>query len=499
MYDNSSTSSLSTPVTNPHDHIAKDNELDEIELRRKRRRLLLESLQENTSDSSSVNSSNSKPTETASRNENSPNKSISSSPVSQNAPSSIKTILRNNNATPTETHAKKDEDESDSDDMFADSPVEKPDISDQNTKSKVGKKLDSNLLDNWNDAEGYYRIIPGELLDGKYLVTSTLGKGMFASVVRATDTSIQPTDGDNEALVAIKIIRNNETMFKAGLKELSTIQKLHELDPSNKQHVVKLIGSFDHKDHLCIVFENLNSNLRDLLKKFGREVGLNIQAIKSYARQLLLGLSLLKDAKIIHADLKPDNILVNGKHNVVKIADLGSACDITENNEITPYLVSRFYRAPELILGLEYSFGIDMWAIACTLYELYTGKMLFPGKTNNDMLRLIMEARGKFSHKMLKKGKFVNQHFDENFDFKCLDQQQSRPNFDGTGSVPKTIKITGPKPECTIKAKLAGMEGKSGPNAKLLTQFIDLLDQMLILNPEKRISPDNALKHPFCN
>lgn len=88
-------------------------------------------------------------------------------------------------------------------------------------------------------------------------------------------------------------------------------------------------------------------NLRDVVKRFGKDVGLNIRAVRAYAQQLFLALTLLRKVNVMHADIKPDNILVNENKTVVKLCDLGSASDASEN-EITPYLVSRFYRAPEI-------------------------------------------------------------------------------------------------------------------------------------------------------
>lgn len=371
--------------------------------------------------------------------------------------------------------------DSDSDDMFADSPVQ--------TKLRIkksGKQLDSSLLDNWDDVDGYYRIIPNELINGQYHVSTFLGKGMFASVVRAQDSTSNKT-------VAIKIVRNNETMFKAGLTELNILQKLNERDPEDKMHLVRLITNFEHKNHLCMVFENLECNLRDVLKKFGRNVGINITAIRSYTRQLLLGLSLMRDCGVLHADLKPDNVLVDDSHKVLKICDLGSA-SVSGENEITPYLVSRFYRAPELILGLQYSYPIDMWSIGCSLFELYTGKILFPGSSNNEMLRIIMETLGKFNHKMLKKGQFADQHFDDKLDFVSTGQVDKMTG----NAVSKIVKNVGPVPDRTIKARLAGAEGEGiNDKTKLLAQFVDLLEKMLVTNPDKRITPLEGLKHPF--
>lgn len=157
-------------------------------------------------------------------------------------------------------------------------------------------------------------------------------------------------------------------------------------------------------------------NLRDVVKRFGRDVGLNIRAVRAYAHQLFLALSLLRKCNILHADIKPDNILVNSSKSLLKLCDLGSASDTTLENTstmITPYLVSRFYRAPEIILGLPYDSSVDVWSVGCTLYELYTGRILFPGKSNREMLRLMMECKGRFNAKIVKKATFGEQYFDD--------------------------------------------------------------------------------------
>ena len=97
---------------------------------------------------------------------------------------------------------------------------------------------------------------------------------------------------------------------KAGMKEIEILLKLNEADPEDKKHMIRLVRHFEHKGHLCMVFENLSINLREVLKKFGRDVGINLKAVRSYAQQMFLGLSLMRKCNILHADLKPDNILV---------------------------------------------------------------------------------------------------------------------------------------------------------------------------------------------
>uniref|UniRef100_A0A672YT65 Serine/threonine-protein kinase PRP4 homolog n=1 Tax=Sphaeramia orbicularis TaxID=375764 RepID=A0A672YT65_9TELE len=276
----------------------------------------------------------------------------------------------------------------------------------------VGKdfKENPNLRDNWTDAEGYYRVNIGETLDKRYDVYGYTGQGVFSNVIRARDTARAGQE------VAVKIIRNNELMQKTGLKELEFLKKLNDADPDDKFHCLRLFRHFYHKQHLCLVFEPLSMNLREVLKKYGKDVGLHIKAVRSYSQQLFLALKLLKRCNILHADIKPDNILVNESKTILKLCDFGSASHVADN-DITPYLVSRFYRAPEIIIGKPYDYGIDMWSVGCTLYELYTGKILFPGSSNNHMIKLAMDLKGKMPNKMIRKGLFKDQHFDQNLNF----------------------------------------------------------------------------------
>uniref|UniRef100_A0A4X1SPC2 Protein kinase domain-containing protein n=1 Tax=Sus scrofa TaxID=9823 RepID=A0A4X1SPC2_PIG len=177
----------------------------------------------------------------------------------------------------------------------------------------IGKdfKENPNLRDNWTDAEGYYRVNIGEVLDKRYNVYGYTGQGVFSNVVRARDNARANQE------VAVKIIRNNELMQKTGLKELEFLKKLNDADPDDKFHCLRLFRHFYHKQHLCLVFEPLSMNLREVLKKYGKDVGLHIKAVRSYSQQLFLALKLLKRCNILHADIKPDNILKLG-HEVLQ-------------------------------------------------------------------------------------------------------------------------------------------------------------------------------------
>ena len=109
-------------------------------------------------------------------------------------------------------------------------------------------------------------------------------------------------------------------------------------------------------------------NLRELTKKYGRGIGLNIAAVSKYSAQMLISLYHLRNCGVLHADIKPDNILVSNSRTMVKLADFGSAM-FSGDNEITPYLVSRFYRAPEVILGLKYGMSLLM---SCLKHRIVT-------------------------------------------------------------------------------------------------------------------------------
>ena len=311
-----------------------------------------------------------------------------------------------------------DDDDGDDFDMFADdfdedkyaskaAPTAAP-IETGEAKNDQGGVLEG------DDKDGYYKIRVGEVISGRYQVQATLGRGMFSNVVRAQDIT-------TKKLVAIKMMRNNDALRKGGYTEISILEKLNEADPEGKKHIIKFERSFDYRAHLCMVFENLSMNLREVVRKFGNNVGINLAATRRYAQQMFVALAHMRKCTIIHADLKPDNILVDDSRSILKICDLGTAIDrsdaATAQTGITPYLVSRFYRAPEIVLGMPYDYGVDMWSIGCTLFELYTGKILFAGDSNNQMLKAIMEIRGRLTPKLYKRGELWPQHFNEAGEF----------------------------------------------------------------------------------
>ncbi|XP_075147453.1 pre-mRNA processing factor 4 kinase isoform X2 [Haematobia irritans] len=368
-------------------------------------------------------------------------------------------------------------------DMFADQDVDSNFDSPNTIVQNKNMAENPSLTDNWDDAEGYYRVRIGEVLDNRYVVNGYTGQGVFSNVIRARDQA------RGNANVAVKIIRNNEIMHKTGLRELEILKKLNDADPDDRFHCLRLFRHFFHKQHLCMVFEPLAMNLREVLKKYGKNVGLHIKAVRSYTQQLFLALKLLKTTGILHADIKPDNILVNENNLILKLCDFGSASTINDN-EITPYLISRFYRAPEIILGIPYDYGIDMWSAGCTIYELYTGKILFSGKSNNQMLKFFMDLKGKIPNRIIRKGQFKDQHFDQscNFLYHEIDKVTEREKI----VVMPVVKATR-----NLQQELIADQNLPDDQHRKVTQLKDLLDNIFALDPSKRISLNQALTHLF--
>ena len=444
------------------------------------------------------------------------------------------------------------------------SSTNKKDIKNNNTIQQQGN--DENDTQNYNDSEGYYKATIGELItftteqyqdtsllqqqqqNVQFKVLGIVGKGVFSTVLKCTriieneesDTTTTPTKD-----VAMKLIRSNEVMSKAAEKEVRILRMLRASSSngkdSNNHFIVKMleledfseneskktknvnnnssstnqfykqIPLLEYRNHTALLFEYMPNNLRQVLSKFGKNVGINLSSVKSYAKQLLLALKHLSTHGIIHADIKLDNILVTANWTTVKLCDFGSAFLESDEEYInhipTPYLVSRFYRAPEIILGLKYDKMIDLWSVAVSLAELFTGNVFFAGRTNNDMIKRFMDSIGPFSNKMIRRHIAAFQkigcqpHFEVhaggggNFDFR-------RQDFDKvTGKPIIRIVNASQNHNAIVPSKQISqiiLNSRSGSdNRGEVVRFASFLSKCLALDPGKRMSINEALQHEF--
>ncbi|XP_063093651.1 dual specificity tyrosine-phosphorylation-regulated kinase 4 [Cavia porcellus] len=315
----------------------------------------------------------------------------------------------------------------------------------------------------FDDEHGSYMKVLHDHIAYRYEVLEMIGKGSFGQVAKCLDHK-------NNELVALKIIRNKKRFHHQALVELKILEALRKKDKDNTYNVVHMKDFFYFRNHLCITFELLGINLYELMKNNSFQ-GFSLSLVRRFTLCVLKCLQMLYVEKIIHCDLKPENIVLYQKGQVsVKVIDFGSSC--YEHQQVYTYIQSRFYRSPEVILGHPYNMAIDMWSLGCIMAELYTGCPLFPGENEVEQLACIMEVLG-----------LPPAHFIQT-------ASRRRMFFDSKG-FPKNITSNRGK--------------KRYPDSKDLTKvlktcdssFLDFLRRCLVWEPSLRMTPDQALKHAW--
>lgn len=284
----------------------------------------------------------------------------------------------------------------------------------------------------------------------RYEKIEFLGEGQFATVYKARDV-------ETDIIVAVKKIKigtrqeAQDGINRTALREIKLLQELHH------QNLIGLLDVFGHMSNVSLVFDFMDTDLEIIIKD--NTIILTTANIKSYILQTLQGLEYLHLNWILHRDLKPNNLLVNCS-GVLKIGDFGLAKLYGSPNRInTHQVVTRWYRAPELLFGAkQYSTGIDMWAVGCILAELLLRVPLFPGESDLDQLTKIF-------------GVFGN---------------PTEENWPGVKSLVDYIDF---KPFQSIPLK--NIFTAAGDD------LLDLIENLLVLNPVKRKECDECLKMPF--
>lgn len=229
-------------------------------------------------------------------------------------------------------------------------------------------------------------VLGGDHGGDRYLILDVLGQGTFGQVVKCQNMRTHD-------ICAVKVVKNKPAYLNQSKMEVAILQLLNrDHDPRDEHHILRLQDSFTHKNHLCLVFECLSSNLYELIKQ-NQFKGLSLQLVRVFTQQLLDCLAVLKDARLIHCDLKPENILLKSLQSPsIKVIDFGSACH--ELQTVYTYIQSRFYRSPEVLLGLPYSTSIDMWSLGCIVVELFLGLPIFPGTSEYNQVSRIVDMMG---------------------------------------------------------------------------------------------------------
>ena len=352
----------------------------------------------------------------------------------------------------------------------------------------VSRRSERRLNNDGYDDENFdYIIKPGERWHDRYEIDSLIGKGSFGQVAKAYDT-------EESEYVAIKIIKNKKPFYNQALVELRLLEMMNRYDPDQKYYVVRLKRHFMFRNHLCLVFELLSYNLFELLRNTNfRGVSLNLT--RKFAHQLITALLFLSspEMQVIHCDLKPENILLcNPKRSGIKIVDFGSSCQLGQR--VYQYIQSRFYRSPEVLLGVQYDMAIDMWSLGCILVEMHTGEPLFSGQNEVDQLYKIIEVLGMPAQALLDRGTKTTKFFEKRSNGTC--EVKSAKDLKKDYKAPGSRRL-----QDIVGADCGGPNGRRlgepGHTPADYFRFLDLISRMLEFDPKKRIKPHQALQHDF--
>ncbi|TWW68157.1 Homeodomain-interacting protein kinase 3 [Takifugu flavidus] len=306
--------------------------------------------------------------------------------------------------------------------------------------------------------DGDYQVVQHEVLcsmKNTYEVLDFLGRGTFGQVVKCWNR------GTGE-VVAVKILKNHPSYARQGQIEVSILARLSG-ENADEHNLVRAFECFQHRSHTCLVFEMLEQNLYDFLKQ-NKFSPLPLKVIRPVLQQVATALKKLKSMGLIHADLKPENIMLVDPVRQpyrVKVIDFGSASHVSKA-VCSTYLQSRYYRAPEIILGLPFCEAIDMWSLGCVIAELFLGWPLYPGALEYDQSTDEHETETGMKSKEARK-----------YIFSCLD-------------------------DIAHVNLVMNMEGSDLLAEKAdRREFVGLLKKMLLIDAEERIAPVEALGHPF--
>ncbi|KAH1248852.1 Serine/threonine-protein kinase AFC2 [Glycine max] len=380
--------------------------------------------------------------------------------------------------------------------------------SEHTTSSLFVKPVARNGSPPWrdDDKDGHYMFTLGENLTSRYKIHTKMGEGTFGQVLECWDR-------ERKEMVAVKIVRGIKKYREAAMIEIEVLQQLGKHDKGGNR-CVQIRNWFDYRNHICIVFEKLGPSLYDFLRKNNYR-SFPIDLVHLIYCQTLLFLSLwvsflivsfyefavMHDLRMIHTDLKPENILLVSpeyvkvpdyksssrsscsyfkrvpKSSAIKVIDFGST---TYEREDQNYIVStRHYRAPEVILGLGWSYPCDIWSVGCILVELCTGEALFQTHENLEHLAMMERVLGSLPQTMMKR---VDRHAEKYVRRGRLDWPEGATSRESIKAVMKLPRLQ--------NLVMQHVDHSAG-------DLIHLLQGLLRYDPSERLTAKEALRHSF--
>lgn len=317
-----------------------------------------------------------------------------------------------------------------------------------------------------------YACPEGGVIAGRYRVSQQVGSAAFSSALSCEDL----VTGEH---VCLKVVKNNKEYVDQSLDEVKLLRYLNLAGDADQHRVLRLKEYFYYKEHLFIVTELLKENLYDfqeVLHSAEREPYYTLPRVQRIAKQVLQALAFVHSCGIVHCDLKPENVLISSYSRCeVKLIDLGSSCFITDN--LTSYIQSRSYRAPEVILGTDYDFKIDVFSVGAMLPELLTGEVLFVNDQMPYMLARLQSMFGPFPEHMRMLGRESAKYFTPDGSLYMLSEEGDAV--------------------AVLQAAPLDLDELLTPEGAQDELFVDFLTQLLQVDPAKRPTAHEALQHPW--
>ncbi|CAM9138726.1 unnamed protein product [Sphacelaria rigidula] len=337
------------------------------------------------------------------------------------------------------------------------------------------------------DDQGHYKGKKGSVIGDRFEVQQDVGLGTFGRVVECYDLK-------RKRRVAVKVVRKVKKYHESALIEAQILRDVNTKERAIRQKdqeslCVEMLGQFEHAGHCCLVFECLGFSLYDYLKKNNYR-GFPMNVLRPIAQELLQAIEFLHSIKLIHTDLKPENILMrdweervvtldSGTIRVpasphIKVIDFGGAT--YEHDSHASVVNTRQYRAPEVILGLRWLYPSDLWSVGCIIAELFLGDLLFATHNNLEHLALMEKCVGMFPSTMLAKAPRTPEFFDE-----LTGECKGAVECDAENR--RHIRRMKRLQEITAPVESTGMGS--------------LLEKLLTLDPKRRATATEALRHRF--
>ncbi|XP_030077714.1 homeodomain-interacting protein kinase 1 isoform X4 [Microcaecilia unicolor] len=349
-----------------------------------------------------------------------------------------------------------------------------------------------------SNGEGDYQLVQHEILcsmTNSYEVLEFLGRGTFGQVAKCWKRS-------TKEIVAIKILKNHPSYARQGQIEVSILSRLSS-ENADEFNFVRSYECFQHKNHTCLVFEMLEQNLYDFLKQ-NKFSPLPLKYIRPILQQVATALMKLKSLGLIHADLKPENIMLVDPVRQpyrVKVIDFGSASHVSKA-VCSTYLQSRYYRAPEIILGLPFCEAIDMWSLGCVIAELFLGWPLYPGASEYDQIRYISQTQGLPAEYLLSAGTKTSRFFNRDPDLgyplwrlKTPEEHEMETGIKSKEARKYIFNCLDDMAQVNMSTDLEGTDMLAEKADR--REYIDLLKKMLTIDVDKRVTPLKTLNHAF--